>query len=116
MEDESEYKKFRRMTPENFDDLLNLIECDIKNKRHPSHPSMKTSVSSFLLALPAFLLNDLQVLFYKAFIFIQTDIYVNSSMQISRCCQDKTMVSDDFKKKSSSFSYEEIWTCSTFSC
>ena len=26
MEDESEYKKFPRMTPENFDDLLNLIE------------------------------------------------------------------------------------------
>ena len=32
MEDEGEYKKFLRMTPEIFDDLINLIECDIKKK------------------------------------------------------------------------------------
>ena len=32
MEDGGEYKKFLRMTPENFDDLLNLVECDIKKK------------------------------------------------------------------------------------
>ena len=33
MEDESEYKKFLRMTLEIFDDLLNLIECEIQKKR-----------------------------------------------------------------------------------
>ena len=30
MEDKGKYKKFLKMTPEIFDDLLNLIECDIK--------------------------------------------------------------------------------------
>ena len=33
MEDEREYKKFLRMTLEIFDDLLNLIECEIQKKR-----------------------------------------------------------------------------------
>ena len=33
MEDEREYKKFLRMTLETFDDLLNLIECEIQKKR-----------------------------------------------------------------------------------
>ena len=69
---------------------------------------MKASVSSFLLALPAILLNDLQVLLYKAFNFIQTDIYVNSSMQISRCHQDKTMVSDDFKRNLHHFNMKKV--------
>ena len=32
MEDEDGYKKFIRMTPEIFDELPNLIECDIKKK------------------------------------------------------------------------------------
>ena len=32
MEDESEYRKFLRMTPEIFDDSLNLIEYNIKNR------------------------------------------------------------------------------------
>ena len=37
---------------------------------------------------------------YKTLIFIQTNIYVKTytSMQIFRCCQDKTMVSDSFKR------------------
>ena len=69
---------------------------------------MKASVSSFLLALSAILLNDLQVLLYKAFNFIQTDIYVNSSMQISRCHQDKTMVSDDFKRNLHHFNMKKV--------
>ena len=30
MEDEGEYRRFLTMAPEYFDDLLNLIECDIK--------------------------------------------------------------------------------------
>ena len=45
MEDEGEYKKFLRMTPESFDDLLNLIECDIKEKstimQNPIPPNIK---------------------------------------------------------------------------
>ena len=32
MEDEAEHKKFLRMTLDIFDDLLNLIECNIKIK------------------------------------------------------------------------------------
>ena len=69
---------------------------------------MKASVSSFFLALPAILLNDLQVLLYKAFVFIQTDIYINSSMQISHCRQDKTMVSDDFKRNLHHFNMKKV--------
>ena len=70
---------------------------------------MKASVCLFLLALPAILLNDLQVLLYnKAFIFLQTDIYVNSSMQIFRCGQDKTMVSDDFKRNLHHFNMKKV--------
>lgn len=33
MEDEAEHKKFLRMTLDIFDDLLNLIECEIQKKR-----------------------------------------------------------------------------------
>ena len=69
---------------------------------------MKASVSSFLLTLPAILLNDLQVLLYKAFIFIQTDIYVNSSMLISSCLQDKAMVFDDFKRNLRHFNMKKV--------
>ena len=40
--------------------------------------------------------NNLQVLLYKTFIFIQANIYVKTykSIKISRCYQDKTMVCD----------------------
>ena len=45
MEDEREYKKFLRMTLEIFDDLLNLIECEIQKKRtimrDPIPPNIK---------------------------------------------------------------------------
>ena len=69
---------------------------------------MKASTSSFLLALPAILLNDLQVLLHKAFIFIQTDLYVYSSMQISRCHQYKTMVYDGFKRNLNHFNMKKV--------
>ena len=69
---------------------------------------MKASVSSFLLGLPAILLNGLQVLLCKAFIFIQMNIYINSSMQTSRCHQDKTMVSDDFKANLHHFNMKKV--------
>ena len=70
---------------------------------------MKASVNSFLLALPAILLNDFQVLLHKAFIFIQTDLYVYSSMQISRCCrQYKTMVYDGFKRNLNHFNMKKV--------
>ena len=43
MEDEAEHKKFLRMTLDIFDDLLNLIECNIKIKstivRDPIQPN-----------------------------------------------------------------------------
>ena len=69
---------------------------------------MKASMCSFLLALPGILLNDLQILLYKAFIFLQTDIYANSSMQIFPCGQDKTMVSDDFKRNLCHFNMKKV--------
>ena len=54
--------------------------------------------------------NDLQVLLYKTLIFIQTNIYVKTytSMQIFRCCQDKTMVSDSFKRNLYRFNMEKV--------
>ena len=49
MEDEGEYKKFLRMTPENFDDLLNLTECAIKKKStimpNPIPPNIKLAAT-----------------------------------------------------------------------
>ena len=57
------------------------------------------------LFLPIFK-NDLQILFFKTFIFIQTNIYVKTcaSMQISGCRQDKTTVPDNFKRNLHHFS------------
>ena len=93
----------------------------------PLKATIKASVSSTFLALAAiwlstflFLLykffflpifkNELQVLLYKTFTFIQTNIYVKTytSMQISRCRQDKTMVSDNFKKKRHHFNMKKV--------
>ena len=49
MEDEGEYKNFLIMTPEKFDDLLNLIECDIKKystiMRNPIPPNIKLAAT-----------------------------------------------------------------------
>ena len=41
-EDEDEYKKFLRITPEDFDDLVNLIKCDIKKKKYHNAKSYTT--------------------------------------------------------------------------
>ena len=57
MEDEDGYKKFLRMTPEIFDDLPNLIECDIKKKstfeRDPIPPNIKLAVTLRFLSAGA---------------------------------------------------------------
>ena len=57
MEDEGEYKRFLRMIPENFDDLLNLIECDIKKKstimRNPIPPNIKLAATLRFLSTGA---------------------------------------------------------------
>ena len=57
MEDEDGYKKFIRMTPEIFDDLPNLIECDIKKKstfeRDPRPPNIKLAVTLRFLSAGA---------------------------------------------------------------
>ena len=57
MEDEGEYKKFLRMTPEIFDDLINLIECDIKKKstimRDPIPPNIKLAATIRFLSTGA---------------------------------------------------------------
>ena len=57
MEDEDGYKKFIRMTPEIFDELPNLIECDIKKKstfeRDPIPPNIKLAVTLRFLSAGA---------------------------------------------------------------
>ena len=57
-----------------------------------------------------FLLQDL------TFIFIQANIYVKTctGMKISRCRQDKTIPSDNFKTNFIILIWKS-WTCSTFS-
>ena len=54
--------------------------------------------------------NYLQVLLDKIFMFIQTIIYLKTytSIQISRCHQDKTMVSDDFKRNLHHFNMKKM--------
>ena len=61
------------------------------------------------LFLPIFK-NDVQVLFFKTFIFIQTNINrkTYTSMQMSRCLQDKTMVSDNFKRNLHHFNMKKL--------
>ena len=61
MEDDGQYEKFLRMTPEIFDDLLNLIECDIKKKntimRDPIPPSIKLATTLSSSRQELFMLN-----------------------------------------------------------
>ena len=61
------------------------------------------------LYLPLFK-NDLQVLLYKTFILIQTNIYVKTytSMQFFRCRQDKTMVCVNFKRNLHHFNVKKV--------
>ena len=57
MKDEGEYKKLLRMTAEIFDDLLNLIERDIKKKstimRDPIPPNIKLAATIRFLSTGA---------------------------------------------------------------
>ena len=82
----------------------------------PLKTSIKASVSSTFLALASIWLNTFFPLLWKVLflpiyknnfklcctrlILIQTNIYVKTytSMQISRCPHDKTMLSDNFKR------------------
>ena len=54
--------------------------------------------------------NDLQVLLRKNFTFTQTNIYVKvyTSMYISRCRKDKTMVSDNSKRNRHDFNMKKV--------
>ena len=101
-----------------------MFNCVLKT---PLKASIKTSASSSFLALASVWLNtffllpckflflpvskkDLHVLSYKTFISIQTNNYVKTctSMQISRCHQDKTMVSDNFKRNLHHFNMKKV--------
>ena len=61
MVDEDEFTKFLRMAPEIFDDLLNLIECDIKKKgtimRDTKPPNNELAATLTFLSTGAIMLN-----------------------------------------------------------